>query len=103
MMVEKGVVKGGGTHSAGFYVAIYLALLFLTGMSVALAQLLPKGGVLTGIVLILSTVKAYLIVAYYMHVKYEGNAVRLYLYLALLIFVIVLFVIMPDVLSPIKS
>lgn len=99
------LVHTESTHSPGFYVAIYFALLLFTGLSVGISAIFREiwsHTVLTGLILILSTIKAFLIVAYYMHLKHEGNAVRMWLYLSLVIFILVLLVFMPDIIHPVK-
>lgn len=95
------------THepTLGIYVGIYFLLLLFTALSVAVSLFFQEsiGKFLTiTVILLFSTIKASLILAYYMHLKYEKTAIRMWLYLPLLIFIIVFFALLPDILHPIK-
>ncbi len=100
-----GSAKGGGGHAEGvagvrLYVWIYILLLAFTGLSVAVSQLLMDvfgHTPVTVAILAFSTIKATFILAYYMHLKYERIWIRMWLYLPLAIFVLVLIGVGPDI------
>ncbi len=85
--------------SVAFYVKIYVLLLILTGASVASSFLLRdvvSASVVVGLILVLSTVKALLIALFYMHLRYEKIPVRVWAYSAIVIFIILFILVLPD-------
>ncbi len=102
-MAGESAKHGGHAQEAPgvrLYVWIYILLLAFTGLSVAVSQLLM--GVfghtpVTVAILAFSTIKATFILAYYMHLKYERIWIRMWLYLPLVIFVLVLIGVGPDI------
>lgn len=89
----------------GIYAGIYFLLLLFTVFSVIVSLFFQEsiGKFLTiTVILLFSTIKASLIVAYYMHLKYEKGTIRMWLYLPLIIFIIVFFALLPDILHPVK-
>lgn len=86
-------------HSVGFYVKIYFALLFLTGASVITSFAFREtlaATLIISIILTFSTIKALMIAMYYMHLADEKIPIRIWAYMAVAIFVILFFLILPD-------
>ncbi len=69
--------------SYGKLTAIWLLLLALTGLTVGITRLELGGFKVLG-ALIIASVKAGLVIAIFMHMKYEGRLLRWLLFLALL-------------------
>jgi cytochrome c oxidase subunit 4 len=78
------------------YVTIYFILVFLTFASILISQIVHRQKA-PAYVFTISTVKALLIALFYMHLKYEGRWVLAFAIIPLIIFALVLFALMPDV------
>lgn len=91
--VESAHAEGG----AGLYALVWIGLLGLTGTEVILAytQILSLKGMLM-VLMALSIVKAGLIMAYFMHLKFEKPVLVLSLIPALIVVISLLFVFFPD-------
>jgi cytochrome c oxidase subunit 4 len=87
------------THPGGsrLYVWIWVYLLVITGVEILLAyvQVFPPEGMLA-ILMLLSLVKAALIVTYFMHMRYERMSFVLSLVPAVVLVIALLFVFFPD-------
>lgn len=82
--------------STGTFAKIWIILLVLTGVEIFLAyEQVPVMIMLTALVG-LSVVKAALIIAYFMHLKFERFSLFLTLFPMLIFCVILLFIFMPD-------
>ncbi len=97
---EKSLKKEEAHHHPP-YVTIYFILLILTFASIIVAQLVGRESS-PPFVFTLSTIKALLIALFYMHLKYENRWIISLAIIPLIIFVIILFVFMPDILNSIK-
>ncbi len=75
---------------------VWLVLLALTLAEVALAAAGARGGVMLAILLALSTVKAWLIVAWFMHLRFERRHLALALLPVLIVCILLLNFIFPD-------
>ncbi len=86
-------------HSAGskkVFLAVWVALLVITGIEVVLSyQFLPLK-VMLGLLMTLSIVKAGLIISYFMHLRYERRSLALTLMPALIFVIVLMFMIFPD-------
>ncbi len=91
---EAAVAVGGATRT---FATVWFALLFMTGIEVFLAyEQIPVLIFLTALVG-LSVVKAALIIAYFMHLKFEKLSLFLTLFpMLILCIVLMLVVFMPD-------
>ena len=86
-------IQGGTTKT---FLNVWIALLALTGVEVFLAyEQVPVLIMLTALVG-LSVVKAALIIAYFMHLKFERLSLFLTLFPMLIFCIILLFIFMPD-------
>jgi cytochrome c oxidase subunit 4 len=84
---------GGTTQS---FVYIWIALLMMTGVEIFLAyEQVPTLIMLTSL-LGLSIVKAALIIAYFMHLKFEKMSLFLTLFPMLVLCIILMLIFMPD-------
>jgi cytochrome c oxidase subunit 4 len=63
--------------SLNTYVAIFVALLTLTGLTVAVAYV-DLGAINAPLAVVIAMVKATLVILFFMHVKYETKLVGLY-------------------------
>lgn len=75
---------------------IWLALLALTAIEVALAYQKLALGLFLAVLLGLSIGKAAMIIAWFMHLKFEKRSLALALFVPLMIFILTLFGLFPD-------
>ncbi len=88
--------QGHSEGSKGVVYAVWITLLILTAAEVFLAyQHLPIKEML-GILMTLSIVKASLIIAYFMHLRYEKPSMAATLMPALVMVILLMFMIFPD-------
>mgnify|MGYP003444796151 CR=1 FL=1 len=66
-------------HGPGRYVAVWAALLVFTALTVGLGRIHLAGGWSIVIAMVIATVKASLVVLFFMHMKEHGGASRLVL------------------------
>ena len=90
-------VHGHGTSNTRLYTLIWIYLLILTGVEVVLAyaHIFSTMGMLVALML-LSLVKAAMIIAYFMHLKFERMSLILSLIPSVVIVIALLFVFFPD-------
>lgn len=69
--------------SYGKLTAVWLGLIVLTALTVLIARIDLGGNRVWG-ALAIASVKAGLVIAYFMHMKYEGRLLRLFLFIAFL-------------------
>ena len=92
-------VQGATTKT---FINIWIALLVLTGIEVFLAyEQVPLLIMLTALIG-LSVVKAALIIAYFMHLRFERLSLFLTLFPMLIFCIILLFIFMPDAARMVK-
>ena len=94
--------EGNQEHHHPPYVGIYIILLVLTALSIVVAQIVHREKAPI-FVFLFSTIKAVLIALFYMHLKYEGRWIISLAVIPLLIFALILFVFMPDILVTVKK
>ncbi len=91
---EAAVEQVGGTTQT--FVYVWIALLVMTGVEVLLAyEQVPTLIMLTAL-LGLSIIKAALIIAYFMHLKFEKLSLFLTLFPMLVLCIILMLIFMPD-------
>lgn len=83
-------------HKHPPYVGIYFILLILTAASIVVSYIVHRKAA-PPFVFTLSTIKAILIALFYMHLKYEGRYVIALALIPLIVFAVVLFALMPDI------
>ncbi|GIK21300.1 MAG: cytochrome-c oxidase [Ignavibacteriota bacterium] len=80
------------SHSYGNYILVWLALMALTAVTVAVAGI-NLGGLTVATALIIASVKAYLVLTIFMHLKSESKIFRVFVAVAL-IFLLVSFILL---------
>ncbi len=75
------------SHGYGKYVLVWLGLLALTGLTVAVAGI-NIGGFTVATALIIASVKAYLVLTIFMHLRSESKTFRVFVLVALFFLVI---------------
>ena len=69
------------SHGYGIYVLVWLGLLALTGLTVAVAGI-NIGGSTIATALIIASVKAYLVLTIFMHLRSESKVFRVFVLVA---------------------
>ena len=69
-------------HGYGIYILVWLGLLTLTGVTVAVAGI-NLGGLTIASALIIASIKAYLVLTIFMHLRIEQTAFRIFVIVAL--------------------
>ena len=85
-----------GSHSNRLYLTVWIGLLVLTIIEVVLAYLALSVGLMLTLLMGFSLLKTALIVAYFMHLRFEKFSLALTLIPALVICIILLFIVFPD-------
>ena len=70
------------SHGYGIYILVWLGLLALTGLTVAVAGI-NIGGFTVATALIIASVKAYLVLTIFMHLRSESKMFRVFVLVAL--------------------
>ena len=83
------------SHGYGIYVLVWLGLLVLTGLTVAVAGI-NIGGFTIATALIIASVKAYLVLTIFMHLRNESKVFRVFVLVALFFLIISLILIFSD-------
>ena len=84
------------TFGVLYLLMVWVALLMLTGIEVFLAYIHTPLVIMLTVLMGLSVIKAGLIIAYFMHLKYEKFSLFLVLFPMLVFCIMMLFVFMPD-------
>jgi len=80
------------THNYGIYILVWLALLILTALTVTVSGI-NFGAITIATALVIASVKSYLVLTIFMHLRLEMRAFRLFVIIALL-FIIICFVLL---------
>ena len=75
------------SHGYGVYILVWMALMTLTGVTVAVAGI-NFGGITIATALIIASIKTYLVLTIFMHLKSESKTFRLFVGVALLFLII---------------
>jgi cytochrome c oxidase subunit 4 len=75
------------SHGYGVYILVWLALMTLTGVTVAFAGI-NFGGITIATALIIASIKTYLVLTIFMHLRSETKTFRLFVGVAILFLVI---------------
>ncbi len=84
------------THSNRLYLTVWTGLLVLTILEVILAYMAVSVGLMLTLLLGFSLLKTALIVAHFMHLRFEKLNLTLTLIPALVICIILMFIVFPD-------
>ncbi len=83
------------SHGYGVYILVWLALLALTGLTVAVAGTNIRGAtVITAMTI--ASVKAYLVLTIFMHLRSESKTFKMFVIVAILFLAISLFLLFSD-------
>jgi len=85
--MDKQEINTEHSHGYGIYVLVWLGLLTLTGLTVAVAGI-NIGGFTVATALIIASVKAYLVLIIFMHLRSESKMFRVFVLVALFFLVI---------------
>ncbi len=69
------------SHGYGIYVLVWLGLMALTGLTVAVAGI-NIGGLTIATAVIIASVKAYLVITIFMHLRSESKVFRVFVLVA---------------------
>jgi cytochrome c oxidase subunit 4 len=92
--MEKNVEHQHDKHvtNYGIYVLVWLALLILTGLTVTVAGI-NFGQLTVTTALVIASIKSYLVLTIFMHLRFEQKAFRVFIGIALF-FIIISFVLL---------
>ena len=82
-------------HGYGVYILVWLGLLTLTGVTVAVAGI-NFGALTIATALIIASVKSYLVLNIFMHLRIEQRVFRIFLVVALFFFIISIILLFAD-------
>ncbi|MEE8462451.1 MAG: cytochrome C oxidase subunit IV family protein [Acidobacteriota bacterium] len=85
-----------GSHSNRLYLTVWSGLVVLTIAEVILAYIALSAGLMLTLLISFSLIKTALIVAYFMHLRFEKLSLTLTLIPALVICIILMFIVFPD-------
>lgn len=90
--MEKPFTHHESSHSYGRYILVWLALLTFTAITVAVAGI-NFGGLTIITALVIASIKSYLVLTVFMHLKFEQKSFKVFIAVALL-FLIITFVLL---------
>jgi cytochrome c oxidase subunit IV len=82
-------------HGYGIYILVWLALLTLTGVTVAVAGI-DFGALTIATALVVASVKSYLVLTIFMHLRIEQKVFKVFLVVALFFFIISIVLLFSD-------
>jgi cytochrome c oxidase subunit 4 len=80
-MMDKNDAHSGNGHGYSIYILIWMALLVLTGLTVAVAGI-DIGGITVATALTIASVKAYLVLTVFMHLRVESITFKVFVVVA---------------------
>ncbi len=83
------------SHGYGLYVLVWLGLMALTGFTVAVAGI-NIGGFTIAAALIIASVKAYLVLSIFMHLRSESKVFRVFVLVAAFFLIITFILLFSD-------
>ena len=85
--MEKNDAHTEHPHGYTIYVVVWLSLMVLTGLTVAVAGI-DIGGLTVATALVIASVKAYLVLTIFMHLRNESKTFTVFVYVAAFFLVI---------------
>jgi cytochrome c oxidase subunit IV len=82
-------------HSYGIYILVWLGLMILTGLTVAVAGI-DFGALTVATALLIATIKSYLVLTIFMHLRIEQKAFSVFVLVALFFFLISIVLLFAD-------
>ncbi|GAB6282315.1 MAG: cytochrome C oxidase subunit IV family protein [Ignavibacterium sp.] len=83
------------TPKYGVLILVWLALLMLTGLTVTFAGI-NLGNLTIATVLIIASIKSYLVLTFFMHLKYESKVFKIFIFVTLFFLIISLVLLFSD-------
>jgi len=85
------------THDVGYgvYIMVWLGLVALTAITITIAGM-QLGSVTLAAALTIAAVKSALVVSYFMHVRFDNMMIKVFIYVCLLVFVIIMILTFSD-------
>jgi len=87
----------GHTHETGYgvYILVWLGLVALTAITITISGI-HLGSVTLVAALTIAAVKSTLVVSYFMHVRFDNMMIKIFIYVCLLVFVIIMILTFTD-------
>ena len=78
-------------HEAGYgvYIMVWLGLVALTSITVTIAGI-HLGSVTLIAALMIASIKTILVVSYFMHVRFDNVTIKVFIYVCILVFIIIM-------------
>jgi cytochrome c oxidase subunit 4 len=89
--------EAGMSDEVRTYLAVFAALGVLTGMTVGVAYMDLPESMAVIVALLIAVTKAFLIGAFFMHLRHEGKFIKFSLGLCLMLVMVLLLFVMPDI------
>ncbi len=86
---------GPHAHSYSIYILVWLALMILTGVTVAVAGI-NFGSLTVATALLIASVKTYLVLTIFMHLRVEQKVFKVFVFVAFLFFLISIVLLFSD-------
>jgi cytochrome c oxidase subunit 4 len=85
------------THDVGYgtYIMVWLGLVALTAITVTIAGI-HLGSVTLIAALMIASIKTVLVVSYFMHVRFDNMTIKIFIYVCLLVFIIIMILTFSD-------
>ncbi|MFO7446613.1 MAG: cytochrome C oxidase subunit IV family protein [Ignavibacteriaceae bacterium] len=83
------------SHSYSIYILVWLALMILTGVTVAVAGI-NFGSLTVATALVIASVKTFLVLSIFMHLRIEQKVFRVFVFVAFLFFLISIVLLFSD-------
>jgi cytochrome c oxidase subunit 4 len=81
--MQKNEEKSEEAYSYGIYILVWLALISLTGLTAVIAGI-NFGKLSIAVALVIATIKSYLVLTEFMHLKSEGREFKVFIFVALI-------------------
>jgi cytochrome c oxidase subunit IV len=83
------------SHSYGIYILVWLALMILTGVTVAVAGI-DFGTITVATALLIASIKSYLVLTIFMHLRVEQTVFKLFVGVSLFFLIITIVLLFSD-------
>jgi len=85
------------THETGYgvYIMVWLGLVALTAITITIAGI-HLGSVTLVAALTIAAVKSTLVISYFMHVRFDSMMIKIFIYVCILVFVIIMILTFSD-------
>jgi cytochrome c oxidase subunit IV len=83
------------THGYGIYILVWLALMILTGVTVAVAGI-NFGAITVATALLIASIKSYLVLTIFMHLRVEQTVFKIFVGVSLFFLIITIVLLFSD-------